>query len=84
MDRIPNEVTLELLVQAYYTNLERSELKSISLTGAFDWLDTHDLIVQQDGVDEYRISEKGRFYIDHILNNIPLPVEEKRWVILCE
>jgi predicted transcriptional regulator len=83
MNRIPNAITFELLVQAYYTNIDRSDLRSVSLAEAFDFLKEHELIEEADVRDEFRITAKGRFFIDHVLA-LPLPVEEKRWVIPCE
>ena len=77
-----NAVELEVLVQHYYKRVPMDGA-SPAILGAGQILNSLGLLDLTDGpagYPVYEITERGRFYIDHLMR-IPLPEVSQKWEI---
>ena len=75
--KIPNAVTLKVLIEAYYTGFQVSELNTRSLDSAATFLQKNGLTVYvSDGsiLGQLRTTEKGKLFVRQLLQT-PMPVQ---------
>lgn len=81
--KIPNAVTLKVLVESYYTGFQVSEINTDSLDSAAQFLKTNGLVsCEPNGstLGQLNTTEKGDFFVEQLLQ-VNLPEARQVWVI---